>query len=466
MTGKTAGKDQEGKSDGLETPPFKLTHLGGERCVTGSCHLVQARGLNILVDCGMVQGGDPALSLDAWPVSPPQIDYVLLTHAHIDHIGRLPELVRKGFHGEILATHPTKTLLPPMLRDALSFSDWGEKEAEATLRKLDDLSWGFEYGEPFALKNGVRFTFHRAGHILGSAFILLESESPRSSILFSGDLGAKNTPLLPDPDPPPPCNLLVLESTYGNRLHESRADRVERLGQVLVGALSDGGKVFIPAFALGRAQEVLYELDRLRTDDALREKFPALAKLQRIPVMVDSPLGLELTKIASNLSAYWDQEAKALLRRGDHPLNFDRLYAVESYKNHRELLEMPGPMVILAGSGMCTGGRIIDHLREGIEDPRNDIVFVGYQAHGTPGRSIQEYAGKPGGYVDLDGDRRTIRAQVHVLGGYSAHADQRELLDWVQSMREKPGSIKLVHGEAGARRALGNVLRSRGYEVA
>jgi len=446
--------------------PFKLTHLGGEHCVTGSCHLVQAGGQNFLVDCGMVQGEDRGLSMENWPVSPGQIHYVLLTHAHIDHIGRLPELVRKGFRGEILATHPTKALLIPMLRDALSFSDWGEEETSATVRRIEEISWGFEYGEPFALKDGLRFTFSRAGHILGSASVLLESECPRSSILFSGDLGVKNTPLLPDPDPPPACDLLVMESTYGNRLHESRSDRVERLGQVLVRAFSDGGKVFIPAFALGRVQELLYELNRLRTDDVLKEKFPQLAKLQRIPVMVDTPLGLELTKIASSLSSYWDREAKAQLRRGDHPLNFDRLYAVNNHKDHRKLLEAPGPMVILAGSGMCTGGRIVDHLKEGIEDPRNDIVFVGYQAHGTPGRFIQEYAGKPGGYAELDGERCSIRAKIHVLGGYSAHADQEELVEWVESMPEKPKAIKLVHGEAGARKALGDVLRNRGYEVA
>lgn len=450
----------------VQALPFKLTHLGGEYGVTGSCHLVRAKGMNLLVDCGMVQGGDQALSLDAWPVRPSEIQYVLITHAHIDHIGRLPELVRKGFSGEILATHPTKALLIPMLQDALSFSDWGEEEAAATVRRIDTLSWGFEYGEPFDLKNGIRFSFHRAGHILGSAFILLESENPRSSILFSGDLGVKDTPLLPDPDPPPACDLLVLESTYGDRLHESRGDRVERLGQVLVKALSDRGKVFIPAFALGRVQELLYELGQLHTDDRLKEKFPQLDKLQRIPVMVDSPLGLELTKISSSLSTYWDREAKALLRRGNHPLNFKHLYAVENHRDHRKLLELPGPMVILAGSGMCTGGRIVDHLQSGIEDPRNDIVFVGYQAHGTPGRAIQEYGDKPGGYVELDGERCAIRAQVHILGGYSAHADQKELVEWVQSMPEKPKCIKLVHGEAGARKALGDVLRSRGYDVA
>ncbi len=445
--------------------PFKLTHLGGESCVTGSCHLVQVNGLNILVDCGMVQGGDRALPLDDWPVRPSQIHYVLLTHTHIDHIGRLPELVRRGFRGEILATHPTKALLIPMLHDALSFTDWGDEEATAVIRKIDELSWGFEYGEPFALKNGLRFTFSRAGHILGSAFIHLESNSPKSSILFSGDLGAKDTPLLPDPDPPPACDLLVLESTYGDRFHESRSDRVERLGQVLVRALSDGGKVFIPAFALGRVQELLYELNQLHTDEVLKEKFPQLKKLQRIPVMVDSPLGLELTKIASNLSEYWDREAKAQLRQGDHPLNFKHLYAVANHKDHLKLLESPGPMVILAGSGMCTGGRIVDHLKTGIEDPKNDIIFVGYQAHGTPGRYIQEYAGKPEGYVELEGERCSIRARIYVLGGYSAHADQKELIEWVQSMPEKPRSIKLVHGEAGARKVLGDVLRSRGYEV-
>jgi len=463
--GKTVENDHQGNRAMMQESPFKLTHLGGEQCVTGSCHLVQARGLNILVDCGMVQGGDQALPMDAWPVRPAEIHYVLLTHTHIDHIGGLPELVRKGFQGEILTTHATKALLLPMLRDALSFSDWGEEETSATVRTIDAVSWGFEYGAPFDMKNGVRFSFHRAGHILGSAFILLEADSPRSSILFSGDLGVKDTPLLPDPDPPLPCDLLVLESTYGDRFHESRSDRMERLGQVLLRALSDGGKVFIPAFALGRAQEVLYELDRLYTDDALKARLPDLGKLRRIPVMVDSPLGLELTKIASSLSEYWDREAKALLRRGDHPLNFDNLYAVGGYKEHLKLLELPEPMVIIAGSGMCTGGRIVDYLRTGINDPRNDVVFVGYQAHGTPGRIIQEYAGKPGGYVSLDGERCPIRARVHVLGGYSAHADQKGLVDWVQSMPEKPKRIKLVHGEAGARKALGDVLMSRGYEV-
>lgn len=442
--------------------PYRVTHLGGETCVTGSCHLVQAEGLNILVDCGAVQGNDRAMPMEAWPVAPAAIHYVLLTHAHIDHVGNLPQLIQAGFEGEILATHPTKALLMPILKDAMSFSQMGEKEADRLAEAIDRLSWGFEYGEECELRHGIRFAFHQAGHILGSAFIHLKGASPAWSILFSGDLGPRNTPLLPDPDPPPACDLLVLEATYGNRLHESRERRIERLGQILAQALADGGKVYVPAFALGRTQELLYELDRLFTDASSQQQGPDRLRFRRIPVFVDSPLGLELTKITSELSAYWDREATALLKKGDHPLDFDNLYGVGRHKDHLRLLEMAGPAVIIAGSGMCTGGRILDHLKEGLEDPKNDILFIGYQAAGTPGRAIQEYAGKPNGYVLLEGEHCRIRARVHVLGGYSAHADQRELLEWVRAMPGKPKQIRLVHGEPAARKALAGELGVRG----
>lgn len=446
--------------------PFQLTHLGGERCVTGSCHLVRAARLNLLVDCGAVQGQDQGIPMDRWPVPPSDIQYLLLTHAHIDHIGAVPELIRRGFRGEILATHATRALLLPMLRDAMSFSDMDEHESRRIAERIHELSWGFEYGEPFQLKNGLRFTFGRAGHLLGSASILLQSSDSGASILFSGDLGMRDTPLLPDPDPPPPCDFLVLESTYGDRLHENRTDRLARLGKILVRALADRGKVFIPAFALGRSQELLYELDRLVSDESLRRKMPELAALRRVPVFLDSPLGIELTRIASSLSEHWDREAKDLLAKGDHPLDFDNLYAATRHRDHLKLLELPGPAVILAGSGMCTGGRIVDHLKAGIEDARNDILFVGYQGHDTPGREIQESATRPGTSVVLDGERYTVRAKVHVLGGYSGHADRQGILEWVAAMPRKPGSIRLVHGEPEARRALWEALAHRGYGVA
>jgi len=490
-----------------------MTHdpvtLGAKDCVTGSCHLLRANGANIMVDCGRPQGRDACVPMEKWPIKPSEIDYLFLTHAHIDHIGRVPEMIQNGFKGEIIATHPTKALLVPMLEDALSFTPMPRAEADRIIQSIDDLSWGFEYGETFELRKGIHFRMGNAGHILGSCFLRLEVQTqppltpnpspitpnlapatrhpssvfchPSSvfitpnplpgashpspwTVIFSGDLGAKNTPLLPDPDPPGSCDLLVLESTYGDRLHEEREHRTRRLGEILTRALSDRGKVFIPAFALGRAQELIYELERLVSDPGLQRAFPALT-CKKVPVCVDSPLGLELTRIYSGLKPYWDAEARQLLRRGDNPLDFDQLYAVRSHQDHVRLLDMPGPAVIIAGSGMCTGGRIVDHLKTGLQDPRNDVLFVGYQARGTAGREIIQYAKSPAGYVNLDGENIPIRAGVHNLTGYSAHADQRELLEWVRSMPKKPGCIRLVHGEPSAQAVLAAHLRREGYAV-
>lgn len=443
----------------------KVTHLGAGEGVTGSCHLLRASGLNILVDCGAVQGDDVVAPMERWPVGPERVDFLFLTHAHMDHIGRVPELIQAGFRGEILATHPTRELLGPMLEDGLKFSDLSRQEASDLLSRLDGMSRGFEYGERFDLKNGVCFRLGRAGHILGSCFVELSSPSDGWSVTFSGDLGARDTPILPDPDPPGSCDLLVLESTYGDALHEDRRQRVRRLGEVLTRALDDGGKVFIPAFALGRTQELVYEMDRLFTDPELRTAFPKLYRGTRIPVVIDSPLGLEITKVYARLKAYWDREARAILRTGDNPIDFDALYAVYKYEDHRRALDLPGPCIVIAGSGMCTGGRIIDHLVSGLEEPRNDVLFVGYQALGAPGRKILDQAGKPGASVVLDGRRVRIRAGVHALGGYSAHADREGIMDWVRSMPAKPGRIRLVHGEPAARKALAARLRGEGYVV-
>lgn len=434
----------------------QIIHLGGENGVTGSCHLLQVRGMNILVDCGLAQGRDPITPLEAWPVPPAQIDFLFLTHAHIDHIGRVPELVQNGFRSEILTTHGTKALLRPMLEDALTFSDLPPREAVQIIDTITDLCWGFEYGQTFELHSGVRFQFGRTGHILGSCCIRLEWENPSYSVVFSGDLGARRTPLLPDPDIPEPCDLLVLESTYGDRLHADRTQRLQRLGEVLSRSLSDRGKVLIPAFALGRTQELLYEMDRLFTDPVWQERFPALRSRRNLRVFLDSPLGLEVTKVYSRLRGFWDKEARQLLGAGDDPLNFQRLYGIGNYRAHRELLAMEGPAVIVAGSGMCTGGRIVAHLQAGIEDPRNDILFVGYQAQGTPGRKLLETARNGAGRIRIGHATLPVRAGVHELAGYSAHADQKELVEWAQAIG--PGKVKLVHGEARAQAALEQIL--------
>ncbi len=444
-------------------PP--IDHLGAEHAVTGSCHLVRTHGLNILFDCGLAQGEDAMRPLNQWPVPPAHIDYVFLTHAHVDHCGRLPMLVKQGFRGEILTTHPTRLLVVPMIRDAMGFPEMDIDDQEALLERLEELIWGFEFGRTFDLRNNLRFTFKRAGHILGSAFVHLQSREPRWSIIFSGDLGSPDQPILVPPEPPPPCDLLILESTYGDTLHGHREDRAKWLGAVLEHALADRGKVLIPAFALGRTQQLLHDLGRLASDPALLRRFPHLGLDAGIPVFLDTPLGIELTKIYNQLADFWDTEARQALSEGEGPLDLANLYSAATTREHDELLALPGPHIVIAGSGMCTGGRIIDHLKRGIEDPRNDIVFVGYQAEGTPGRYILEHANQPGARIALEDQAYAIRAKVHRLSGYSAHADQRELAQWVNAMPGRPGAIKLVHGEKPAREALADLLRTQGHHV-
>ena len=367
--------------------------------------------------------------------SPGDIDCLILTHAHIDHIGRVPELIEAGFAGEILCSLATRALLLPMLRDAMSFSGRSDQTIALLEEKIAKLSKGVALHREIRLVDGITCKLFNAGHILGSCFVLLsfaQSHGTAYRVIFSGDLGCSDTPILPDPDPPESCDLLVLESTYGDRIHPDRARRTEQLAALLRNALADGGIVYIPAFALGRTQEILYELDRIGL---------------KVPVFVDSPLGLEITRIYSQLQEFWDDEAQKRLRAGDHPFDFKGLYASATSRDHRQLLNVSGPAIIIAGSGMCSGGRIVDHLRKGLQDKKNDVVFVGYQASGTMGRQLVE-------------GKMPARARIHLLNGFSAHADQQMLVNWVRAMPEAPKEIRLVHGEEKARQDLRAALHA------
>ncbi len=442
---------------------MQLIHHGGHEGVTGSCHQLKLdSGNSILVDCGLFQGEDarrhPNLEID-FPLD--GIETLILTHVHIDHVGRLPYLLAAGFKGEILCSRPTAKLLPLTLEDALKIGfTRNERMIRAFLDHLDEMLRPVDYETWHDVAAGGRVRFHVAGHILGSAWVDIEADGRRG--VFSGDLGAPHSPLLKDPASPEGADLLVLESTYGDKLHEGREERRERLEKVLRHTLDDKGVTIIPAFSLGRTQELLYEMngifEHIQQQDGQK-------LLKRVDVLVDSPLASRFTEIYRDLQPYWDAEAQRVLKYDDQPLVFDNLTTIGDHDEHTSTLEYIKksgiPAIVIAGSGMCTGGRVVNYLKAFLDRENTDVVFVGYQGAGTPGRDIQGGRGS----VALNGQTVRIAADVHTLSGYSAHADQQNLLDFVRGMNEPPGEIVLVHGEGEAKSALAQQFKSVGYNV-
>lgn len=442
-----------------------VIHHGAFAGVTGSCHeLFLTNTDSVLIDCGLFQGiesGDPRSGGSS---SQPTIEFPLdhvralvVTHTHIDHVGRIPYLLIAGFRGPLYCTRATALLLPIVIEDALRLGLTRDTELiTSVLKLLRSLLVPIEYDVWVELEHGVKLRFRQAGHILGSAYAEFEwlyGKDAGFRIVFSGDLGCRNTPLLPDPAPLERADILYLESTYGDRLHESRSDRSSRLRSVIERCVADGGAVLIPAFSIGRTQELLYEIEDIIATHG--DFWPS------ITVILDSPMANAFTELYQELSDLWDSEALARCASGRNPLDFSRLHVVETHAEHEHVvnfLRSSGePCIVIAASGMCAGGRMQNYLQALLPDPRTDVVFVGYQAEGTPGRTIQEY-GPRGGYVDLDGERVTIRAGVHTLGGYSAHADQRELLDFVLNAAYV-GRVRLIHGTPTAQQALTTLLR-------
>ena len=434
---------------------MNIIHHGGFNQVTGSCHELR---LSIeeryLIDCGIPQGDDAVGNLDI-DFTGPSLKALLITHCHLDHIGRIPYLMAAGFDGPIICTRGSARLLPLVLADAVKVGISRDPElVESILTRLDQQLVAIDYDCWYSLSAHCKVRLKNAGHIMGSAFI--ECETGGQRIVFSGDIGCKNTPLLADPSRLDGADLLLLESTYGDRLHESREQRQQRLKTIVMSSISNRGAVLIPAFSMGRTQELLYEFESIWYE--LTEQ-----GLQNFPeIVVDSPLATELTDVYSDLHALWDAEAKDRLNQGRHPLAFNHCHVIDSHDRHMALVNRltttAEPVIIIAASGMCAGGRITNYLSALLPDPRTDVLFVGYQARGTPGRDIQHY-GPRGGYVMIDGERISINAKIHTLGGYSAHADQQELLDFIGSAASPVKRVRLIHGEPDAQLALATKIK-------
>jgi len=443
---------------------MRIDHHGARNGVTGSCHQLHLdASSSLLIDCGLFQGsevgdggGDEHHRID-FDVS--GIKALVVTHVHIDHVGRIPWLLAAGFEGPIICSQPSAVLLPLVLEDAFKLGVSRDRAlVERYLKKVASRLIPLPYKEWFTLtdtaEQRVRIRLQRAGHILGSAYVEVDLHRPgradkSTRIVFSGDLGARYTPLLPAPRPPSRADILVLESTYGDRNHENRATRKQRLKAAIDRALRNRGTVLIPAFSIGRTQELLYELEEILDDE--------------LPVILDSPLASRFTAAYRDLKPFWDEEAHARLRQGRRPLAFDTLLTIDSHHEHlkmvHHLARSGRPAIVIAGSGMCNAGRIVNYLKAMLGDKRHDVLFVGYQAEGTPGRDIQHY-GPRGGYVILDGERVDIRARVETIGGYSAHADQKGLVSFVKGIKHKPREIRLVHGNKDAKLALKAALQA------
>ncbi len=464
----------------------KVLHHGAKNGVTGSCHQIFIDDhTSFLVDCGLFQGAETSpegrassdqLSIE-FDIS--TVKALIVTHVHIDHVGRIPYLLAAGYKGPIICSEPSAKLLPIVLEDAFKLGvSRDQKMVEQYVKLVAKRIIALPYNQWLPMLKAplpsVQIRLQRAGHILGSAYVELEIQQPQQKtkqrVIFSGDLGAPYAPILSAPKPAYRADLVILESTYGDRKHEQRRDRRQRLQTVIKHALRDQGTVLIPAFSIGRTQELLYELEdiihRNQCQSCLSSSADLLNEGQTpqhdsvwhdLPIILDSPLASRFTQVYAQLDKYWDKEAQQRINKGRNPLAFKNLMTIDSHQDHqrmvRHLADTARPAIVIAASGMCSGGRIVNYLQAMLDDPRHNVLFVGYQAQGTLGNQIQKY-GPRGGYAEIDQQRINIRAEITTLGGYSAHADQTSLVRFITGMRKWPKQVRLIHGETGAKAAL------------
>jgi metallo-beta-lactamase family protein len=417
--------------------------LGAVRSVTGAMPRVDPGGKRLLVDCGLVQGREARDWV--FPEAAHDADALILTHGHLDHVGSLPVLLDRGWDKPIFGTAPTLEITAISLEDSLEMAGGSDADVRAMLKRFRALAKSAPYDSNVDVGRGVSMSFREAGHILGSSSVDVRSSASR--VLLSGDLGRPNSPILRDPNTSwrddKPIDVVVMESTYGSRSHTHNHEQIlATLESVLKETIAAGGKLFIPAFAIGRTQVLLWFLDAL----------VEAGRLPEVPVAVDTPMGLAITETYKKFHRLYDKESLDKLSRGDDPLDFADLFAVRRGVESARLRETKGPMVIIAGSGMVTGGRIVRHLIDGLPEPENTLLFVGHQAEGTTGRRIQE-AAERAGEVFLNNQRVPVRARIRTLKGLSAHADRDELLAWLSHV-PNVRRVALHHGDVEAQQAL------------
>ena len=456
----------------------KITFYGAARTVTGSMHHLEVNGDNYLLDCGLFQGRrqEAAERNTKFPFPPAGIHAVLLSHAHIDHSGNLPQLVKRGFHGPIYTTPATVDLCKPMLADSAHLQ---ESDAEFMNRRAqrrrrigaDDATPSIEplytsedvdktmplfrpvdLGQAVDVGNGIRYSTVEAGHMLGSTAMTLElNENGRRVFLgFSGDVGRKGLPIIRDPHSLPPADYLIMESTYGDRLHEPDQPVRQKLADTINRTSNRGGRIIVPAFAVGRTQQLVLLIHELINAKLIGD----------LPVFVDSPLAVNTTEVFQKHKECYDEETAQFIADGEDPFGFRRLRYIRDVGDSKALNDLRGPMIIISASGMCEAGRILHHLKNNIENPRNTVLITGFQAQDTLGRKLVDKQPE----VNIFGEPYRLRAEVVKLNELSGHADQHELLDWMKPMMTAVRKVFLVHGETKAQTVLAEQIRER-YQV-
>ena len=456
---------------------MKIQFCGAAMGVTGSCHLITTEKHKILLDCGQFQGSKTreAMNYEPFPFDPAEIDYMILSHAHIDHCGRIPLLVKRGFKGEIYCTDATADLVEVMLKDSGYIhekeAEWKNRKNERAGRPAVEPLYTFNdamdslkfikpvlYDQLIELNDEMKFVFNDAGHILGSAIteLWITEEGKTSKIVFSGDLGVMDRPILRNPTIIKKADYVIMETTYGNRVHPSNSLDVTKLMDIIRETAKRGGTTVIPSFAVGRTQELIYELNRVYDSDSEYRK-----DFENLMVYVDSPMATTATEVFKRNAQVFDDETKAYITKGDNPLDFKNLKFTRTSQESMWLNSDPTPKVIISASGMCDAGRIRHHLKHNLWNRKSSIIFVGYQAEGTLGRLLLDGAKE----VTLFGENVQVNAQIHNLEGFSGHADKDGLLAWLSGFQTVPKHVFLVHGEGESKKAFAYTVKEKlGYD--